>query len=62
MAAHAQVAFIGLALGFLCVHYLAERLGSLLALIVGLLVCIAWSGMLLVVRLQIMRRASPIAP
>ena len=28
MAAHAQVAFIGLALGFLFVHYLAEPLGS----------------------------------
>jgi uncharacterized membrane protein (GlpM family) len=62
MAAHAQVAFIGLALGFLFVHYLAEPLGSWLALIVGLLVCIAWSGMLLLIRLRIMRRASPIAP
>jgi uncharacterized membrane protein (GlpM family) len=48
--AHAQVAFIGLTLGFLAVHYLAQPLGSWLALGLGLGVAIAWSGMLIVVR------------
>jgi uncharacterized membrane protein (GlpM family) len=58
MAAHAQVAFIGLALGFLFVHYLAEPLGSWWALIIGLCVAIAWSGILLLVRVMAMRRSS----
>jgi len=62
MAAHAQVAFIGLALGFLCVHYLAETLGSWWALVIGLAVAVGWSGILLLVRAMAMRRASPAAP
>jgi uncharacterized membrane protein (GlpM family) len=48
--AHAQVAFIGLTLGFLGVHYLAEPLGSWAALGIGLCIAITWSGMLIVVR------------
>jgi hypothetical protein len=48
--AHAQVAFIGLTLGFLGVHYLAEPLGSWAALGIGLCIAIAWSGMLVLAR------------
>jgi uncharacterized membrane protein (GlpM family) len=50
MMAHAQVAFIGLTLGFLAVHYLAEPLGAWWALAIGLCIAVAWSGMLVVVR------------
>ena len=56
MTAHAQVAFIGLALAFLFVHCLAEPLGSWLALAIGLSVAVGWSGLLLLVRLGAMRR------
>ncbi len=59
MAAHAQVAFIGLAAGFLAVHYLAEPVGSWWALVIGLAVCIGWSGILWLIRVTAMRRASP---
>jgi hypothetical protein len=50
MLAHGQVAFIGLALGFLTVHYLVEPIGVWLALLVGLSVSIAWSLMLWAIR------------
>jgi uncharacterized membrane protein (GlpM family) len=50
MTAHAQVALIGLALGFLAVHFLTEPLGSWWALAAGLLVCVAWSGVLWLAR------------
>jgi uncharacterized membrane protein (GlpM family) len=55
--AHAQVAFIGLTLGFLAVHYLAEPLGSWPALGIGLCVAIAWSGMLVLVRSRTRKQA-----
>ena len=58
MISHAQVAFIGLAVGFLVVHFLAVPLGSWLALLVGILVAVAWSGILLLVRLRAMKRLS----
>jgi len=48
--AHAQIAFIGLTLGFLGVHYLAEPLGPWAALGIGLCIAIAWSAMLVLVR------------
>jgi len=48
--ANAQVALIGLTLAFMAVHYLAEPLGSWWALLVGLGISAAWSGMLLLVR------------
>jgi uncharacterized membrane protein (GlpM family) len=55
--AHAQAALIGLTLGFLAVHYLAEPLGAWPALAIGLGVAVAWSGMLLVVRSGLLKRA-----
>jgi uncharacterized membrane protein (GlpM family) len=58
MLAHAQVAFIGLALGFVAVHFLAVPLGSWSALMLGLAVCVAWSGVLWLIRLRSMRRAT----
>lgn len=58
MLAHAQIAFIGLALAFLAVHYLAEPLGSWWGLTIGISVSIGWSGILLLVRMTAMRRAS----
>jgi uncharacterized membrane protein (GlpM family) len=57
MVAHAQVAFIGLGLSFLVVHYLVEPLGSWWGLAIGLSVSIPWSGVLLLLR----RRATPSA-
>jgi uncharacterized membrane protein (GlpM family) len=58
MLAHTQVALIGLALSFLAVHYLAIPFGSWWALIGGIIVAIGWSGILLLVRMTAMRRAS----
>jgi hypothetical protein len=59
MLAHAQIALVGLSLSFLAVHYTAVPLGSWSAFAIGLSVCIAWCGMLLVVRLRTMKRAVP---
>jgi hypothetical protein len=59
MLAHAQIAFVGLSLGFLMVHYTAVALGSWWAFAVGLCVCIAWSGVLMVLRMRKMRRGAP---
>jgi len=56
MFAHAQIALNGLWLGFLAMHYLVAPLGVWPAYGLGLCVCIAWSGVLWVVR----RRRSPI--
>jgi uncharacterized membrane protein (GlpM family) len=62
MVAHAQVAFIGLGLSFLVVHYLAEPFGSWWALAIGLPVSVAWSGVLWIIRVSATRRALRIAP
>jgi hypothetical protein len=68
MLAHAQIALLGLSLGFIAVHYTAVPLGSWWAFAIGLSICIAWCGMLLLVRLRTMKRAakatvsSPAAP
>jgi uncharacterized membrane protein (GlpM family) len=59
MLAHAQIAFVGLSLGFVAVHYTAVPLGSWWAFVAGLAVCVAWSGMLVFVRLRNMKRATP---
>ena len=47
---HAQPALVGLALGFLGVHYLAGRIGVWWSLAIGLAITIAWSAALWVVR------------
>ena len=39
-------------LGFRAVHYCAEPLGSWWALVIGLAICIAWSGLLWIARTQ----------
>jgi hypothetical protein len=58
MLAHAQVAFIGLSLGFVAVHYLVPQIGTWWALTLGLGVCIAWSFMLFLIRVAQMRSAA----
>jgi uncharacterized membrane protein (GlpM family) len=50
MFAHAQIALIGLWLGFLAMHYLVAPVGVWPAFVLGLAVCIAWSGLLWAVR------------
>ena len=67
MMAHVQLPLIGLALGFFVVHYLVAPIGVWPALAVGLVVCLAWSGLLLMLRLRQRKRkqaisASPTAP
>jgi uncharacterized membrane protein (GlpM family) len=61
MVAHAQVAFLGLGLGFTAVHYLAEPFGSWWALLIGFSISVAWSTALWLVRLGAMRRLSKAA-
>jgi hypothetical protein len=56
MLAHAQIAFVGLSLGFLVVHYTAVPLGAWWAYVAGLSVCIVWSGVLMLRRIRKMRR------
>jgi uncharacterized membrane protein (GlpM family) len=66
MFAHAQIALNGLWLGFLVVHFLVAPLGVWGAFGVGLSVCVAWSGLLWVLRRGRRRNAttssSPPAP
>jgi uncharacterized membrane protein (GlpM family) len=50
MFAHAQIALNGLWLGFLAMHYLVAPVGVWPAFGLGLLVCIAWSGVLWIFR------------
>lgn len=50
VAAHVPEPLIGLSLGFLAVHYLAEAIGVWWAFATGLAVCFAWSGVLWLVR------------
>jgi hypothetical protein len=57
MLAHAQIPFIGLALSFLLVHFLAISLGSWPALTLGILFSIGWSVALWLLRLRSMKRA-----
>jgi uncharacterized membrane protein (GlpM family) len=59
MLAHAQIAFVGLSLGFLAVHYTAVPLGSWGAFAVGLSICIVWSGGLMLLRTRKMKREAP---
>jgi len=61
MMAHVQLPLIGLALGFLVVHYLVAPIGVWPALAVGLVVCLAWSGLLLMLRLRQRKRKQAIS-
>ena len=61
MLAHAQLPLIGLALGFLVVHYLVAPIGVWPALGVGLIVNLAWSGSLLVIRMRQQKRSEAIS-
>jgi len=61
MMAHVQLPLIGLALGFLVVHYLVALIGVWPALGVGLVVNLAWSGSLLAIRLRQQRRSKAIS-
>jgi uncharacterized membrane protein (GlpM family) len=53
MFAHAQIALNGLWLGFLVVHYMVAPLGVWGAFGVGLIVCVAWSGLLWGIRKRV---------
>ena len=61
MLAHVQLPLIGLGLGFLVVQYLVAPIGVWPALSVGLLVCLAGSGFLLVLRLRQQKRKNAIS-
>ena len=62
MLAHAQLPLAGLTFGFLAAHYLVAPLGVWLALVVGLVVCLAWSGSLLIIRMQRQKRGEATSP
>jgi len=57
MLAHAQLPLLGLGLGFLAVHYLVAPIGVWPALAAGLVVCLAWSGFLLMIRTRKQKRS-----
>jgi uncharacterized membrane protein (GlpM family) len=54
--AHAQPALVGLGLGFLGVHYLAEPIGVWWSYVVGLAITMSWSGVLWLIRTARLRR------
>ncbi len=56
MLAHAQLPLIGLGLCFLVVHYLVAPIGVWAALGCGLVVALAWSGGLLMIRARTQKR------
>ncbi|HKM87778.1 MAG TPA: hypothetical protein VJX48_04170 [Xanthobacteraceae bacterium] len=58
MLAHTQLPLFGLALGFFAVHYLVAPIGVWPALAIGLAVCIAWSGLLLLIQMRRRRRST----
>jgi hypothetical protein len=62
MIAHAQLPLIGMAIGFVAVHYLVAPTGVWPALAAGLLVSLIWSGLLLAIRLRQRRRRRAISP
>jgi uncharacterized membrane protein (GlpM family) len=57
MLAHVQLPLIGLALCFVVVHHLVAPIGVWPAFAVGLIVNLAWSGSLLVIRMRQKRSA-----
>jgi uncharacterized membrane protein (GlpM family) len=50
VAAHLQAPLIGLAPGFLAVHYLAVPLGVWWSYLIGLAICVAWNAVLWLAR------------
>jgi len=56
MFAHAQIALNGLWLGFLALHYLVAPVGVWWAFVLAMGVCVAWSGLLWLVRLRKLSR------
>lgn len=50
VAAHVQLPMLGLPMGLLAIHYLAETIGVWWALLIGLLICLAWNALLWLVR------------
>lgn len=56
MMAHAQIALTGLWLGFLALNYLVAPVGVWWALVLDMGVCVAWSGLLWLIRLRKLSR------
>jgi uncharacterized membrane protein (GlpM family) len=61
MMAHVQLPLIGMVFGFLVVHDLVAPIGVWPALAAGLVVSLAWSGMLLMLRLRQQKRKQAIS-
>ena len=61
MMAHVQLPLIGMVFGFLVVHYLVAPIGVWPALAAGLVVSLAWSGVLLMLRLRRQKRQRAIS-
>jgi hypothetical protein len=61
MLAHVQLPLIGLALCFVAVHYLVAPIGVWPAFAAGLVVNLAWSGSLLVIRMRQHKRSAAIS-
>ena len=57
--AHAQIALNGLWLGFLTLHYLVAPVGVWWGFVLGMAVCVAWSGLLWLIRIRKLRRPKP---
>jgi hypothetical protein len=57
VAAHVQAPLIGLSLGFVAVHYLAEPLGVWWSYLIALAIGVAWNALLWTARHRLMRRA-----
>jgi uncharacterized membrane protein (GlpM family) len=58
--AHAQIPLIGLGLAFLGVHYLVAPLGVWWALLAGLAITVAWSGVLWLTRRNKLKGLEPL--
>jgi hypothetical protein len=54
---HAQPMLIGLGLGFVGVHYLAEPIGVWWSFLVGLAITMSWSGVIWLIRTARIKRA-----
>jgi len=59
MFAHAQIALIGLWLGFLALHYLVAPIGVWWAFVLAMAVCVGWSVLLWLIRARRLRGPRP---